>query len=154
MRIALIIGCILLACDLVLLLYWLVFTAVVGIHDAHNTEKYLPAHMTTAFHFTATVVICLILEAFDTFRTLERARPVDTSVGFLFSWSIALMVVFGTDISALLHLAIIWDTENNVWQGEFLISVWCLVNIVLTIGWSVWILTLQLIRNVREGKTT
>lgn len=137
MKLVMSVGTVLLLNDVLLLIYWLLFGIVVIIHDVDSTDRYLPIHVTVAFHFPATVGLCLALEAFKALRTIRYG--VITNSGYLLSWTITFFVSLGTDISSVAYLAILWKTSDVAWIGEFAMFVWATASTLMVIFWSVWL---------------
>ena len=139
------IGLIILASDIVLLICWLLFGIDVSIRDSlSSTEAYLPIHVLVAFHFTATIGICLALEAYRESAAANKSqmfsdesRPV---VGYLMSWGIAFAVAFGSDLYSLVHLTLIERHDAVSWHEEMILAVWAMVNVILTMIWSMFLL--------------
>jgi magnesium-transporting ATPase (P-type) len=142
MKTVLIAGVALLASDLILLVVWLVLGIDVSVRDSMTSGvRYLQTHVIAALHFTSTIGICLALEAFRDVRSShdQFSEPYGHSTGYLLSWTIAFLVAFGTDLYSLIGMALEGAVRDVAWREELALAAWAMVDIVLTILWSVWL---------------
>jgi hypothetical protein len=155
------IGVCLFIIDTGLLVVWLFFGIAICVNnhrDAETGARYLQIHLTTVLHFTATITICIVLEAYRAFEYIAyqvhdrvvvhmfhvqgepQLRPPQerrSILGYLISWVVSLLVAFGTDYCSLDDMCVHTEADNRLWVGEFVIAVWCMVDSGLAIIWSI-----------------
>lgn len=157
MHATLIAGLILFGIECLLLLFWFFFGIVVCINDRSNEltgQRYVQIHLTAVLHFTATITICLVLEAYRVFETVVAQHVIANTantifavpptrisggVGYLMSWGVSLILALGTDYCILIDLIINCESGNVIWLCEFVIAVWCMIDSILALFWSGWI---------------
>ncbi|MFA5039823.1 MAG: hypothetical protein WC732_09130 [Candidatus Omnitrophota bacterium] len=130
-------GWIIFAIDVLMLTFWV----IVGVYVVCTDSTLMTEHMLAAFHFPSTIGVCLALEAFGAIgrRTPEEAASAGSEYGYLASWGLTFYTALMTDMLSLVSLVRHVEDRTD-WKLELAVAIWAMVDSILIIMWSVWLL--------------
>jgi hypothetical protein len=152
-------GFVLLAIELVLLVYW--FGTGIYISIADPAE--ISVHVLGSLHFPCTVALCLVLEHYHALRYIrgrqlarEHVDNIDDAigVGYLMSWAVAIVAGLGTDVFSLINgIAVPRTAQLTIWIFELILAAWSTLDTILIIVWSivVYIISRKLLKKISAG---